>query len=59
MKRQIIWKLFPDQSKNAEYSVDVAKEEGSAYIEQLKNDYNVLEIIEEEKQWRIFIDDKE
>jgi len=57
--RKVIWKFKPQQSKNAKYSPDVAKEDGLRYIEQLKLEDDVAEVIEESDKFVIYLKDEQ
>lgn len=54
--RTTIWKLNPIQSKYAEYTPDIAREEGLAYIERLKAEDKVVEVIEERDRFVIILE---
>jgi len=51
--RTTIWRLRPNKTKYTEYTEDEARKEGLAYIEQLKKEDEVVEVIEEEDRFII------
>lgn len=57
--RTVYWKLRPKQSKYAQYTEDVARKEGLDYIEQLRQEDDVAEVIEENDKFIIKLWDKD
>lgn len=53
------WNFRPKQSKYAQYTEDVARKEGLDYIEQLKLEDDVAEVIEESDKFIIKLWDKD
>lgn len=54
--RTTIWKLRPRQSENAKYTEDLARKEGLEYIERLKVEDKVVEVIEEHDRFVIILE---
>lgn len=55
--RTAIWKLKPKQSKYAEYSPNLAREEGLKYIEQLRKEDDVAKVEEKTDMFIIYLRD--
>ena len=55
--RTTIWKFKPLGAKEAEYTVNLAREEGLKYIEVLRQEDRVVEVIEEKDMFIIKLAD--